>query len=177
VADMSARSLFTHASLGLGRHLMMACMVAGTMSVLVVKSGQRDFGDVQAQVEGAAIKTNLGGLRTAFAIDYLAHQVAVSQGAGPAQPMAAQQTNPFLLLHRMPSNYAGEMQTAEVTNLPPGSWLFDPACACVAYRPLYPEWLNSPSGAGVLWFDVVGAPGPLQLHPREAYVWKGEALT
>ncbi|MBI3532905.1 MAG: hypothetical protein HY068_10650 [Burkholderiales bacterium] len=156
---------------------MMACMVAGTMSVLVVKSGQRDFSDVQAQVEEAAIKTNLGGLRTAFAIDYLANQVAISQGAGPTQTMAGQQTNPFLLLHRIPSNYVGEMPAAEVINLPPGSWLFDPACACIAYCPLYPEWLSSPSGSSVLWFDVVGAPGPLQLTPREAYVWKGEALT
>jgi len=174
---MGTRSLFAHVPLNLGRHLMMACMVAGTMSVLVVKSGQRDFSDVQAQVEGAAIKTNLGGLRTAFAIDYLAHQVAVPQDARAAQPMAVQQTNPFLLLHRIPSNYAGEMPAAAVTNLPPGSWLFDSACACIAYRPLYPEWLSSPSGSSVLWFDVVGAPGPLQLTPREAYVWKGEALT
>ena len=174
---MNARSVLTQVQFSLGRHMVTAFMVAGVMSVLVVKSGQRDYSEVQAQVEGAAIKTNLGGLRTAFIIDYLAHQVAVTPGAGPSQPMTGQQTNPFLLLHRIPSNYAGEMQAVEVRNLPPGSWLFDPACPCIAYRPLHPEWLASPSGAGVLWFDVVGAPGPLQLTPREAYVWKGEALT
>ena len=173
----ASSSMLTQVQFSLGRHLVMACLVAGTMSVLVVKSGQRDFGDVQAQVEGAAIKTNLGGLRTAFVIDYLAHQVIVSQGAMPVQTLTALQTNPFLLLHRMPSNYVGEMRAADVANLPSGSWLFDSTCPCIAYRPLYPEWLSSPSGNGVLWFDVVGAPGPLQLSPREAYVWKGEALT
>lgn len=174
---MSARSIVSQLQFSLGRHLVMACMVAGTMSVLVVKSGQRDFGEVQAQVEGAAIKTNLGGLRTAFVIDYLAQQVAGSQGTGPVQPRPLTRTNPFLLLHRMPSNYAGEMNAAEAANLPPGSWLFDSGCLCIGYRPLYPEWLSSPSGAGILWFDVVGASGPLQLTPREAYVWKGELLT
>lgn len=174
---MSARSLFAKAQSSLRRQLLMVCMTVGTMSVLVVQSGQRDFGDVQAQVEGSAIKTNLGGLRTAFVVDYLAQQVAVPQGVMPAQPRAAVQINPFLLLHRMPANYVGEMRAEEVENLPPGSWLFDPVCTCIGYRPLYPEWLSSPSGAGILWFDVVRAPGPLQLIPRETYVWKGEALS
>ena len=173
---MSARSLFGKAQSSLGRHLMMACMVAGSLSVLVVQSGQRDIGDVQAQVEGSAIKTNLGGLRTAFVIDYLAQQTAVSQAGGPPSQGTAVHPNPFLLLHRMPSNYVGEMNMAEAMNLPPGSWLFDPACLCIGYRPLYPEWLGSPSGASMLWFDVVRSPGPLQLMPREAYVWKGEVL-
>lgn len=173
---MRASSLFNQLQLGLGRQLIMGCMVIGTMSVLVVKSGERDFGEVQAQVEGAAIKTNLGGLRTAFAIDHITRQVKAplpAQGGGGG----ALQPNPFLLLHRMPSNYVGELRAADADRLPAGHWLFDPACACIGYRPLYPEWLRSPSGAGMLWFDVVGAPGPLRLVPREAYVWKGEALT
>ena len=174
---MSARSILTRIQFSIGRRLVVAGIVAGTMSVLVVKSGQRDYGDVQAQVEGAAIKTNLGGLRTALVIDYLAQQVAVSHGIGRANPGVAVQPNPFLLLHRMPANYVGEMRVADAANLPPGSWLFDSTCTCIAYRPLYPEWLSSPSGSDVLWFDVVGAPGPLQLAPREAYVWKGELLT
>jgi len=165
---MRVHSLFNHLQLGLGRQLMMACMVVGTMSVLVVKSGQRDFGEVQAQIEQAAIKTNLGGLRTAFAIDYVTQQVA--------DPRGARQINPFLLLHRQPANYMGEMPAAKAAELPPGSWLFDPACACIGYRPLYPEWLVSPSGSRILWFEVGGAPGPLQLKPRETYVWKGEVL-
>lgn len=171
---MRASSLFNQLQLGLGRQLIMGCMVIGTMSVLVVKSGERDFGEVQAQVEGAAIKTNLGGLRTALAIDHITQQVKAPL---PAHGMVALQPNPFLLLHRMPSNYVGELRATEADRLPAGHWLFDPSCACIGYRPLYPEWLRSPSGSGMLWFDVVGAPGPLQLVPREAYVWKGEALT
>lgn len=173
---MSARSIVSQLQFSLGRHLVMACMVAGSLSILMVQSGQRDFGDVQAQIEGAAIKTNLGGLRTAFAIDYLAQQVAGAQEARQALLRPVVQTNPFLLLHRMPSNYVGEMNAIEATNLPPGSWLFDPTCTCIGYRPLYPEWLSSPSGTGILWFDVKAGLGPLQLIPREAYVWKGEAL-
>lgn len=171
---MRARSVFNHLQASLGRQLIMGSMVIGTMSVLVVKSGERDFGDVQAQVEGAAIKTNLGGLRTAFAIDYITQQV---HAAPVTERSAVMRSNPFLLLHRVPPNYVGEMPAAQADRLPAGSWLYDPACACIGYRPLYPEWLSSPSGAGILWFDVVGAPGPLQLVPREAYVWKGETLT
>jgi len=175
---MNARSLLANAQFSLGRRLVMACMVIGMVSVLVVQLGQRDLGDVQAQIEGAAIKTNLGGLRTALIIDYVAQQAVVSQaGADPSQSMAVH-PNPFLLLHRMPSNYVGEMNVAEATNLPPGSWLFDPACPCIGYRPRYPKWLSSPSGTDILWFDVVdGTSGPLQLIPREAYIWKGDVLS
>lgn len=172
---MRASSVFNQLQLGLGRHLIIGCMVIGTMSVLVVKSGERDFGAVQAQVEGAAIKTNLGGLRTALAIDYITQQARALRPADAGG--AVLQSNPFLLLHRVPANYVGEWRAAEADRLPAGHWLFDPVCTCIGYRPLYPEWLSSPSGTGMLWFDVVGAPGPLQLVPREAYVWRGEALT
>ncbi|MDP1656886.1 MAG: hypothetical protein Q8K45_01000 [Rubrivivax sp.] len=174
---MNARSVFTQVQFGLARHMVTALMVGGVMSVLVVKSGQRDFSEVQVQVEGAAIKASLGGLRTAFVIDYLARQLTESQGPAPAAMHAAVQANPFLLLHRMPSNYAGERPAADISTLQPGNWLFDARCTCIGYRPLYPQWLNSPSGSGVLWFDVRGAPGPLQLVPRETYLWHGELLS
>lgn len=173
---MNARSVFTQLQFGLGRQMVTALMVAGVMSVLVVKSGQRDFSEVQAQVEGAAIKANLGGLRTAFVIDYLARQVSEPSSLAPAAAHVVAQVNPFLLLHRTPSNYVGERRAADIGTLTPGSWLFDAGCNCVGYRPLYPQWLSSPSGSGVLWFDVVGAPGPLQLVPRETYLWHGELL-
>lgn len=174
---MRTRTLLTQAQFSVMRQLVMVCVLLGALSVLVVKSGQRDFGDVQAQVEVSAIKTNLGGLRTALVIDYVARQAAVSTVRAVAAPAQADSgANPFQLLHRVPANYVGEVRAAEASRLPPGSWLFDPECRCIGYRPLYPEWLSSPSGAGVLWFDVVGDSGPLQLRPRELYRWKGEVL-
>jgi hypothetical protein len=138
--------------------------------------GQNNLRSVQGQVEKAAIKTNLGGLRMAFVIDHLALQTASIQPASEGASPASGQRNPFLLLQRMPANYAGEMPASETAALPRGSWVFDPACPCIGYRPLYPEWLSSPKGEQMLWFNVTGASPPYQLAPRMVYVWKGEVL-
>lgn len=149
-------------------------LVTASASVVVtaVNYGQRDLSEVEGQVEGAAIQTNLGGLRTAFAIDFLVRQVEEKRSGGAVNTMAPAQRNPFLLLHRVPANYAGEMRAQATGALPPGNWVFDPVCSCIGYKPLYPRWLKGASGEPMLWFQVSQGEPPFLLTPREPYVWK-----
>ncbi len=125
---------------------------------------------VRGQAELAAVKSTLGALRTAFVIDHLQRSVT------PGGAVAAPQPNPFVLLQRRPSNYFGQWSAADAATLSGGSWVFDPYCVCVGYLPLYPEWLESPSGDTMAWYRVDGAPGPWQLTAKEAYRWQGQVL-
>jgi hypothetical protein len=128
---------------------------------------------VQGQAELAAVKTTLGALRTALVIDYLQKKVASESSS-----VAFAQRNPFELLQRQPVNYLGEMTraAAAAAAAPAGSWVFDPVCACVGYLPIYTQWFDSPSGDAIAWYQVSGAPGPLQLTAKQAYVWQGQVM-
>lgn len=126
---------------------------------------------VQAQAEGAAVGSTLGALRTAFVLDHLQRQAHRTQGA-----VADIQHNPFELLERQPTNYRGAMSFSQADSLPAGSWIFDPACACIGYLPIWPQWFDSPSGDVMAWFHIHGDPGPLQITPNEAYAWHGVLL-
>ena len=126
---------------------------------------------VQGQAELAAVKSTLGALRTAFVIDYSRKQRAV--GASASTPL---QRNPFELLERHPLNYRGVMSAAEAVKAPAGGWVFDPICLCVGYLPLDDLWFDSPAGDVMAWYQVSGAPGPLLLTVKEAYVWQGKEL-
>lgn len=126
---------------------------------------------LQGQAELSTIKTTLGALRTTFVLDHLRKNVASGNSSG-----ALTQHNPFELLQRHPVNYRGEMTPAEAAAAPAGSWVFDPVCACVGYLPLHSEWFDSPSGDVMAWYRVEGAPGPLQLTAKEAYVWQDQMM-
>jgi len=126
---------------------------------------------LRGQAELSAVKTTLGALRTALVLDHLQKHVMPGNS-----PVASTQHNPFELLQRYPVNYIGEMTPAEAEAAPAGIWVFDPVCACVGYLPIYPEWLDSPSGGVIAWYQVSGAPGPLQLTAKEAYVWQGQVM-
>lgn len=126
---------------------------------------------MQGQGELAAIRSTLGALRTAFVLDHL-HKQVVDQ----TSPVALVQRNPFELLQRRPVNYLGEMSAAQAVAAPVGSWVYDAACACVGYMPIYAQWFDSPSGDVMAWYRVGGAPGPLQLTAKENYVWQGQVL-
>jgi len=125
--------------------------------------------EVHGQAELAAVRATLGNLRTAFVIDHLRR--SVPSGAG-----AALQPNPFELLQRRQPNYFGEARAAQALAAPAGSWVFDPACVCIGYLPLNADWLQSPHGDVMAWYQIEGARGPLQLSAKEAYVWQGQAL-
>ncbi len=126
---------------------------------------------VRGQAELATVRSTLGALRTALVIDHLHTSVSSSNAA-----VVSAQRNPFELLQRRPINYVGAKSATEAASAPVGSWVFDPACVCVGYLPRYAEWFDSPSGDLMAWYQVTGAPGPLQLTAKEAYVWQGQAM-
>lgn len=132
---------------------------------------------VQAMGEYAAVRTTLGALRTALVLDHLQHQadqaagVAVPVGKGPTKPF-----DPFDLLDRRVMNYRGIAKVSQAKSVMPGSWVFDPACPCVGYRPIDDGWLDAPSGDFVAWYVLGGAPGPLMLTAREPYRWQDQRL-
>jgi hypothetical protein len=145
-------------------------LVAGLILVLAVVFVHR-VRVVQGQAELAAVRSTLGALRTALVIEHLQQSVK----SGGVSVVAAQR-NPFELLQRHPSNYRGEMTASDAAMGPAGSWVFDPACVCVGYLPMYAEWFDSPSGEAMAWYQLSGAPGPLQLTAKEAYVWQRQRL-
>lgn len=138
---------------------------------LLVWVFSRHARELQGQAERAAVQSTLGALRTALIIDHLHHSVAPQSAPAPAVT-----TNPFELLQRPAPNYRGEVSASQTQAVPSGSWVYDPACACIGYRPLDDAWLDSPSGNPMAWFALSGAPGPLQLRARETYAWQGAAL-
>jgi len=146
--------------------------VAALLVAVVVVVFMKYMREVQAQGEYAAVRTTLGALRTALVIDHLQRQVAPLADATAAKP----QRSPFDLLERHPTNYVGVASVGKAQTVPAGSWVFDPACPCVGYRPLDDGWLDSPSGDVVAWYQLSGAPGPLQLTARERYRWQDHVL-
>ena len=146
-------------------------LAAAVVAVLVAVF-MRHMRIVQGQSEQAAIRTTLGALRTAFVIDHLQRSVETSASL----PVAKEPLNPFHLLQYRPLNYAGTVDSRKTFSVPPGSWVFDPVCPCVGYRPLDGHWLNIPSGDTVAWYQISGAPGPLQLTARENYRWQDQML-
>lgn len=136
--------------------------------VVLVLVFARQVRVMRAQGELAAVRSTLGALRTALVIDHLRKNVMDGSSS-----VARVQRNPFELLQRRPANYLGEMTPAQAVAAPAGSWVFDPDCACVGYVPMDPQWFDSPSGEAMAWYQLQGAPGPLQLLAKEAYVWQG----
>jgi hypothetical protein len=152
------------------RRIVEWMIVASVILLLVLVFG-RQTRLLQGQAELANLKTTLGALRTALVLDHL-HKVVAKDTAALALP----QHNPFELLQRYPVNYIGEMSPQQAAVAPGGTWVYDPACVCVGYLPIWGEWLDSPNGDVMLWYRVTGASGPLQLTAKEAYRWQGQVL-
>lgn len=145
-------------------------LLAGVIVVLGLVFA-RQMRVLQGEAELAAVKTTLGALRTTLVIDHLQKTMVAKNSS-----MALAPRNPFELLQRQPVNYRGEMTPAAAAAAPAGSWVFDPVCTCVGYLPIYAQWFDSPSGDVMAWYRVSGAPGPLQLTAKEAYVWQGQVM-
>ena len=154
-----------------GTRRMVEWMIVTGVILLLVLVFARQMRVVQGQAELSAVRTTLGALRTALVLDYLRTEVALK-----ATSVVSAQHNPFELLQRYPVNYIGEMSPEQAAAAPAGSWVFDPDCLCVGYLPIWGEWFDSPSGDGMAWYRISGAPGPLQLRAKEAYVWQGQEL-
>lgn len=126
---------------------------------------------VRGQAELAAVKTTLGALRTALVVEHLRQQLLARQ-----EPELPMDFNPFKLLAQTPATYIGVMSHAQSQGATPGVWVYAPECPCVGYRPQDALWLDSPVYDSLIWFEVTGIPGVLQLKAREKYRWNNELI-
>lgn len=140
-------------------------VLIATLVLYLVHEGRA----VQGQAELAAIKSMLGTLRTAAVHDDLRAKLR-----GVQREVSGRSRNPFELLTSPPANYLGNR--VDASDARPGSWFFDPGCACVAYVPLDSRWLSTPSQAAMLRFRVSQTPGPLQLQAMEPYLWQSRPV-
>ena len=145
---------------------VMSLIVAVLASVFVLQ-----YRDLEAQVEFSGIQSTLGAVRTAALMDFL-----VRAASGTPRPAGSAPVNPFTLLQAPPDNYAGEVRMGELAEVEPGSWMFDPDCVCVGYRPLHPQWLKPDQDPAALWFRLNATGGPPQLTPMHRYRWRGIAI-
>ena len=125
--------------------------------------------EVQGQGEKVAVWSTLTQLRAALMVQQLAHHIR-SKGDAPTEK------NPFRLLQTLPPNYAGEMAMQEADKFQPGNWVYDPTCACVGYRLLFPQWLEPIQTADTIWFRIAVTTGEAHLVPEAKYLWFGQAL-
>ncbi len=130
--------------------------------------------ELRGQAELAQIKGTLGALRTALVVAHLESKVASTRPEGGVVVPA--QRNPFDALQQSPPNYAGLAGPEALAALPGGSWVFDPVCRCIGYRPTESAWLQSPVGAVSMWFRLGSTEGPLQITAQEPYVWMGQPV-
>ena len=130
--------------------------------------------EMRGQAELAQIKSTLGALRTALVVAHL--EAAVGKGRTGGHAVLPAQSNPFTALQQPPANYAGLADPQALAVLPGGSWVFDPGCGCIGYRPSEAAWLESPKDAGALWFRVGASTGPTQITAVQPYVWMGQAV-
>jgi len=142
---------------------VLSLIIAVLASVFVIQ-----YRDLEAQLEYSGIQSTLGTMRTALLMDFL-----VRAANGSARSTNQDKTNPFSLMQSPPDNYAGEVSMGELADVEPGNWLFDPACACVGYRPLHPQWLQPNKEPAALWFRLTATGGPPQLTPMHRYRWRG----
>jgi hypothetical protein len=138
--------------------------------MLVTAYFGREFRNVQAQGELAAVKTTLGALRTALLLDHLKRAIEGTEQTSPVQ------TNPFLLLAPVPVNYAGVLSENQAKLLKPGTWVFDAYCRCIGYEPLYSYALNTAADTSGVWFRISAPPGPLQITAMQSYRWQDQRL-
>ena len=132
---------------------------------------------VHVQGERAVVQSMLGSLRTALVLSQVsAHLGQKSRAVKSVSVLPGVARNPFMLLERMPANFAGEQSVAQADHMVPGTWVFDSECACIGYRLLYPEGLEVPPDAGAIWFRVEGLAGPLQIKALVPYVWNDQVV-
>lgn len=128
---------------------------------------------VRIQGERVAVRSTLSALRASLVIEQLMGQVRHQNKNGPS---ASTPQNPFTLLQGVPPNYAGERAQRDIFSVPPGSWVYDPECACIGYRLLYPEGLEPEQVADAIWLRVGATAGEPRLVPMAEYRWLGQRL-
>ena len=144
--------------------------MALTLVTLVWVFG-RQMQTVQAQGERLAVRFTLKILREAMVLEQILKRTQPTTAAA-----GAASRNPFTLLASLPANFAGEVSSSKADSIVPGNWVFDPECACVGYRLLYPQWLEPEQFADVIWFRLSPVPGEVRLIAQVPYIWLGQPL-
>lgn len=138
---------------------------------------EHQFSILRSQGERVAVRTTVSTLRAALVIEQLMEQVRSKEGgAATVSATAPAGPNPFTLLQVVPPNYAGEVAQRAIFSVPPGSWVYDPECACIGYRLIYPDGLEPAQTADAIWLRVGNAPGDARLVPMADYRWMGQRL-
>jgi hypothetical protein len=128
---------------------------------------------IQSQAERAQVLTTLGALRTAMVLGQLQIEVQGRKKPVVVLPVSA---NPFDTLGTYPPNYGGEVTARDVAGVLPGQWVYDAQCACIGYKPTYPDGLESQENLDALWFQrrAMGVVGVLV--PLDRYIWDGQKV-
>lgn len=129
----------------------------------------RQLQEVQAQSERVVVWSTLAQLRAALMLEQLSHHIRPNE-------KAATEKNPFRLLQTLPPTFAGDVAMRDAEAVPPGSWMHDPACGCVGYRLLHPQWLEPPQMADTVWFRITVSTGEAHLIPYAPYRWFDQPL-
>ena len=127
---------------------------------------EREIRSLQAQSERVFVTSTVASMRTALVLNRLARELRPDDATLVVK-------NPFLLLQQVPTNFAGEVPMRNIYRVAPGSWVFDPECACVGYRLMYPEWLEPAQEVGAIWFQISKTGNNQSLKPQANYVWLG----
>ncbi|MGB9989576.1 type IV pilin protein [Massilia sp. SM-13] len=96
--------------------------LAVTLTVLSILSAVffSRFAGYREQAEDVVVQQLVASMRTSLAV-----RVAQLQGAeNTAGILALAETNPLNLLEKYPANYGGEVDAADVEELPGGKWYF-----------------------------------------------------
>lgn len=100
---------------------------------------------LRGEAEAAHVASTIGTLRSALGMT--AAERIVDHGPSGLPDLAA--GNPMNLLATVPDNYIGELESAEVSQVPPGRWYFERDTGRLGYRVRYPQYLEPPSDEAV----------------------------
>lgn len=96
---------------------------------------------MRGDAEAAHVATTVGALRSALGLEVTERIVHDSVDSAAELEGA----NPIPLLGRAPTNYIGEVDSADRADIPTGSWYFDRATRQLRYRVRFPRYLAEPA--------------------------------
>lgn len=141
---------------------------------------------LRGQAEGTQVASVTGALRSALGME-VAERI-VSDGPGAIAELEG--ANPMTLLQEPPRGYLGERGAAGASDVPGGSWYFDPDRGTLHYRVRFPQYLEGKPEPPVelgwkiqLLYEDAGEDGGFDpdtdslqgvtLAPTDEYQWAG----
>ena len=166
---------------GHGGYTLLELIVVVVIVCLLLLAALDKMWELQTTAERATMEYNVGALRSALALQFVARIVRHDE-EGIAQLAGI---NPMLLLNQVPGNYLGEFDGVDPTTLEVGNWYFDQRQKMLVYLVRNSHFFRSTLAgpARVQWvvrLDLGGdgfAVGKqkvegISLVPQEGYVWR-----